>query len=460
MKWLYWLSAASVLITAGLFAVATYNRLLDSDRVTAHIANRLVAHGEALQQGDGFIYEENALPNEISVLVYDGDRLVNWSSYYHFPDFSSLALEGDTILFQEDDVFLVSGRLEGSYKYLAITTLKRTYSLLNVNLPSYHNEDIFGDKEVIIGDGESCFSMPSGSTVPYETLSSGRDITDASLFITLVILSVMVFLELLRRRTLFSFLFSILSLTLVTYFLHERSWRLLYVLLHIWLWVLFFMGKGPSRALRRLILRLASRRYLACILYLNIGFIATYCYWRCFGLVAREIDYGLDISLSLGFDTGQLAWYLLLVSGGLLLIIFINLLARLLAKLAMPSFSYTLLVTAVALPYALLIEYGVYSALVFAIFVMSERYLALTGSIRRFSYLTFFYSLMLILLVSSLNAIAIYKNDEHAEVIRKREFANAVLQPESKRLSERLEVAKSRIEEDPNIRSRFLSPHL
>ncbi len=460
MKWLYWLSAGSVFVTVVLFAFATYNRLLDSDRVTNNIAKRLIEHKEALLQGDGFIYEQNALPNEVSVLVFDQERLVNWSSYYHFPDFSSLGLAGDTILFQDENVYLVSNRVEGNYKYLAISTLKRSYSLINENLPSFYNPDIFGDREVLIGEGDSCFSMPSGTTIPYESISAEYELTDVSLFLSVLILTVTIFSLLIHKGAILTLLFTIVAGLAFSYFHQELSWKLIYGLLLVWLWVLRLIRSGINQHFAKLLWKLTRAKYLAFVFYLIAGCGLTTGYLYFFRFLAENVSYGLDISLSLGFELRQLTWYVLLVASGLLLIVFINLMARLLSKISLPSSHKLFLVLVSISPYLMLFENGLYAALVFSIFIVVESFFVLSHSIKGFSYLTFFYALVLIVMVSSLNAIAIYKNDESRETVRKREFANAVLRPESKSMSKRLEEAKNKIEEDPNIRTRFLSPHL
>ncbi len=464
MKVLWWLTCLTLgtgLVLAAIDVVSS-NRV--ESNIQANVEKRILEHNQALDIGDGYIFEEGKRLDDVIVLIYHNAKLINWNSIQHVPDFSDHEVVTNHFFHAESTgTYLVSVMQRGDYRFYAITVLTLDYDLRNTYVQPFSNAQIFdgsqvevvtGEGEEVIVDGKSIFGFKVTSEPIFQSS------TISIFWCAILLITVLLYLQFRARRK--YWIIFLLGIFLVAGWIAptiEPGLRTIFLLV-----VALMLGTEAltytSRSLFRRVLRFADGKNAASLLFVLSFAVA----WNVVYLFLLEQtllawDWEIDISRSLRIDTGRVVSYIIVLIGSLVLLAVNHVFLRLLAKMrvsfpVLAGVCGVLVIVSFLSPVALVTYAVVITALVYLLIAFFE----LNQPLTKFSYNTFFYLLIGFALAAFVNTTAIYKFAEETEKLDKRRFAQYLLSPEDKVLESELAQIGEDIQSDPNIRVRFLNP--
>ncbi len=423
-----------------------------------------------LLEAPGFVYDRNASVDEPGMLVYENGKLVNWNTNHFFPQISinGLSASPSIILLPTGD-YLVSRRMEGPVLQVVFTTLHRDYQVENQYLREFYNPRIF-ENFVITGREER--EIASMTQVDIENYLALLEVTGTdfgaksnTLFLIAIFSTCLFLFVYAWRFRIRSLVFLVLSVFVIFSIRVVRADDAVILTSALLLTLLFLISLHKTfrtRNVARVALNLLANRHHATIIILFLVMLALNDFYLFFlGITLGQTSFELDIGKSLDLSFQKGLQYVLLITSGLLLMVLNHHLLRLFSR-------YARALTIVALMGLLLVlgawfleqDHLIYATAGSLLLVSVNAKFSLSATVRRFSYPTFFYVLLLLSFASFVHTIAIYKNHERREIDQKTQFASTILNPEDFHLEAQLTTIADRLARDPNIRTRFLSPRL
>ncbi len=477
-----------VYLFAGLLWVYEYLEANSENKATIieqHLVEELAAHQE-FSRLDLIDMVEIAPRENLSILIYEGSRLKKWSSHEFVPDYSELMELSSSPSFIEngDGLYLVSFMDRNAQRMFFVTTLIRKFTSRRTTLETYFNDRIF---EGIRGETSSAGQEIKLGTTSFSFLIQQSERTYSNHLLILIwfcftLTSIVVFRWLyfrFFRSGIFipyvffaALLLKIISLQIPTSETFSRE-------LHFWLLrgnlldtlvtcvlfnVIFMFSLVHLTRMRKIkaIVDWTKNRPIvfAAMLYL-LSALAHFVYFRLIQDLLQITGLNLDITESLEFDASKVVYFGVILSLSALFFWNIQFLSRLYGLLKIKkttgviiviSVSIILILSPLAYKKYLLISHGLLWLLIY--------HFDFSKNLVKISYMTFFYVIVVIGALSFTNAVAIYKSFERKEVDRKRAFGIQQLMPRDSLTEKYLVEVRGNIQNDPVIRTRFLSPLL
>ena len=472
MKYLSWILIASCLALVSSLLVDLFrDEDLMSSQIQDRIDARLLLHRQLLQDQGTFIVPQSVGPADVMLLAYDQGKLIQWNTQAFIPPYQEINREDDSfVLSYQGARYLVSRSQKDSHSTFAITVLSRTFETENEFLLPYYNQKIFpvpvtfsGKQFGVNQRGKLLFSYD------FEGYRRTSELTGALLWNNAIQLSIWVLFFLRTKvsgnRALLGLAGISLGLNAAVYFLPGAApFDQLPILFHVFivgltLWLIAHNQKDNLILLIGFLKRRAS--FLGPLMILLVGCLLSYGTYLSLGYFSDILGSSLDITQNLRFTRERVILSMITIYLGFALVWVIHYFFRYASQFRITYLSWAF--------FTFLLSIGAwFSGLEDLIYVVIS-YLALfwltltfswSRTFKVISYQTFFYIITLIAFVSTLNAIGVYKQFEKGEIAIKNNFAQSILDSEDLRTEENLEAISKRIQNDPNIRSRFLSPNL
>ena len=425
-------------------------------------------------------------PLNLSILIYEGARLKNWSNNEFLPVYAELAglRSSQTFLKNADGLYLISFKDRNDERIYLITTLIRDFQNRRTTLGTYFNDRIFDGMRGALSDTGEEIEVGTGSLhFAFEKVDRTFTVRVILLcWVALIMTALLLFQWVVREWFRSGFFIPVamasagvikaLSLTIplkesllqVYQFWLFRGNLLDTLISAILVNVLVLLSLMHLIRLQKIksLLRYGQKYPLlfgTFIYVLSLAFHFAYFYLIIDLLRWTKTD--LDITESLVFDLSRLLFFGLLLSMGTLFFWIIQVLSRLYTQSSFKKLTGILIVVLVGLGLIIIpFEYRAYVILPHSILWLLVYYFSFSRNLTRISYITFFYIIIVISSLSFTNSAAIYKNFEHLEVERKKDFGIQQLMPRDSLTEKYLIEVQQKIQNDPVIRSRFLSPLL
>lgn len=482
-----WFIACLYLLTGALW-IQEYLKANSENKATTieeNLAEELVLHQSYLQM-DLIDMSEAAPPENLSILIYEGLKLKKWSSHEFVPDYEELMSLSSSPAFIEnpDGLYLISFDDRNDQRVFFITTLIRRFVQQRTTLDTYYNDRIFegvrGEltsrgQEIKLGDISFSFlfqqtkktfsahlllliwiSFSLTAIVMFRWLYNKH--FRLKLFIPGVILFAVALKyislqiptnELFSRVLPFWLLRGNLLDTLVTCVLFNIAF--LFTLIHL----------TRMRKIKMIVDVNKKRPIIFAVLLFVLSALIHFTYFHLINDLLRITGINLDITETLQFGAGKIVFIGVILCLSALFFWIIQFLSRLYALLQLKKTTGVAVVVMVAVLLLLSpLEYKKYLVLSHSLLWLLIYQFNFSKNLVRISYMTFFYVIVVIGALSFTNAVAIYKNFERKEVTRKEAFGIQQLMPRDSLTEKYLVEVRQNIQNDPVIRTRFLSPLL
>lgn len=481
-----WIAALTYVAAAGLWGFEYFKKSTENNaaNLESQIDQELQLHQSLLEQ-DYIDLATVEFPKNLSLLIYERGRLKSWSSNEFLPDFAELSVleVSPSYLENVDGSYLISFNDLNNERIFIITTLVRDFQQ-RTTLGTYFNDRIFqglrgsfsstGD-EVSIANAQLHFAFQaSNRTYSIELI--------ILFWMCLVVTTFLLFRWVVKRwfRSPYFIAYCVVCGTLIKILsLGIPMGENVLPVFQFWLFkgnlldtlissiilnvvVLLSLLQVTRMQKVKPLLRFAKRRpilmgILTFILSLTFHFVYFYLILDLMGWTRTH----LDITDSLMFSPSRLLFIGLLVSLGILFFWNVQFLSRLYVQSNFSKPVGILIVVIVGGGLMLApFEHSGYVIIPHSLLWLLIYHFSFSRNLARISYLTFFYVIAVISSLSLTNSAAIYKNFEQLEVDRKREFGFQQLTPRDSLTEKFLIDVRQKIQNDPVIRSRFLSPLL
>lgn len=483
-----WLIVCVYLFTGALwfYEYQQANSLNKATLVEQNLSSEVAIHRDYMQM-DLIDVGEVETPENLSILIYEGLRLKRWSSHELVPDYQELVGLDTSPAFIEntDGLYLISFDERNNQRVFFVTTLIRKFTNRRTTLDTYFNDRIFNglrgqissdlDQEITVG--EASFSFHFEQTK--KTFSAGLL---ALIWFSFALTTVVAFrwLYLARFQTRFfvwkvvgaAVLLKIISLQIPTNELFSRVlpfWllrgNLLDTLVTCILFNIVFLFSlihlTRARKIKKIVDMNRQRPLFFGILLFALSAAVYFAYFFVIRNLLEITRINLDITESLQFAPDKIVFYGVILCLSALFFWITQLLSRLFGLIKLKK--ATGLIIALAMAVILLfspIAFKEYLIVAHSMLWLLIYQFKFSKNLVKISYMTFFYVIVVIGVLSYTNTIAIYKNFERKEVERKRTFGQRQLMPRDSLTEKYLVEVRRSIQQDPVIRTRFLSPLL
>lgn len=484
VKWLI----VSVFVFTGSLWVYEYREANTENKATIiedNLAEELAIHQSYLRM-DLIDITEAAPPENLSILIYEGLKLKKWSSHEFVPSYAELSNLSNSPAFIEniDGLYLVSFEDRNNQRVYFVSTLIRKFAAHRTTLTTYFNDRIF---EGIRGE-----ISPLGEVIKLESFQFSFQFqetrkTFSGFLLTLIWISfsfttIIVFRWLYLKKfwtrffipgvVVVALLLKIISLQIPTNELFSRVlpfWllrgNLLDTLVTCVLFNLVFLFSlihlTRMRKIKTIVDLNQRQPLVFAILLFGLSALTHFIYFGLIQDLLKITGLNLDITESLEFGPGKVVFVGVVLCLSALFFWIIQFLSRLYGLLKIKKATGIAIVIIVAI--ILLVsplEQKKYLVLSHSALWILIYHFNFSKNLVKISYMTFFYVIVVIGALSFTNAVAIYKNFERIEVERKRSFGTQQLTPRDSLTEKYLVEVRRSIQNDPVIRTRFLSPLL
>ncbi|MDW3191495.1 MAG: HAMP domain-containing sensor histidine kinase [Cytophagales bacterium] len=453
--------------------------------IEQNLAAELALHQSFLEL-DLIDMTEVAPPENLSILIYEGLKLRKWSSHEFVPDHAALSGITTSPAFIEnvDGLYLVSFKDRNDQRVFFITTLIRKFTANRTTLDTYFNDRVFeGIRGELSSLGQKIQFRTSGFSFLFQqTKKTFSGYLLALIWLSFALTTIVVFRWLyLRRFRSGSFvlqlifgaiLLKVISLQIPTNELFSRVlpfWLLRGNLLDTLVTCLLFnvvflfsmIHLNRMRKIKAIVDLSKERPVFFAVLLFVFSALAHFIYFGLIQDLLRITGLNLDITESLEFDAGKIVFIGVILCLSALFFWIIQFLSRLYGLLKIKkSTGIAIVIIIGTLLLISPLEYKKYLVLSHSLLWLLIYHFNFSKNLVRISYMTFFYVIVVIGALSFTNALAIYKNFERKEVERKRSFGIQQLTPRDSLTEKYLVGVRQNIQNDPVIRTRFLSPLL
>lgn len=438
-----------------------------------------------------------------SFFRYDSGQLTRWNENHFVPGASMLQSVADWYLLRTSDgLFLArQWRLEGQSWLLGVINLFENYKINNQYLSSNWNPVIFPTQDVEIispSAGGKIFMIDQRAVFSYVVTGGAYNEWLPSDIIELILLPVGGLLLLMgfaivllrwhargeRGRVVILLMVGLVGQRLATlyvlppftadlfdpsYFASSSYNRSVGDLLINTLVVLvisgyFFWNAHTFPAVKRILRLTGPLRWSVGVVALIVCFFAFLFPFLFIETISHNSSISLDIAQSLQFDTIRSVSFLTIVLASVSAFFVLHFFYRLAEQLITPRLTFflsLLLATSVFVIYAQLAEreYGI-TILVGLAFFISIHFLGLARNLKKISFATFLYLLLLLVANAAQGSLAIRKLSQERRINAQFRFANDFLVDRDYLAEYLLDEAVHRISTDPFIQSRISSPFL
>lgn len=482
-----WLIVGVFLVTGSLWLLE-YREANSRNMATIieqNLEKELSGHQSYLRM-DLIDMTEVAPPENLSILIYEGLKLKKWSSHEFIPDYAELISIPNSPAFIEnvDGLYLVSFEDRNDQRVFFITTLIRKFESRRTTLSTYFNDRIF---EGIRGEMSTQGQEIKLGTTSFTFLFQQAKKTFSNHLLALIwfsfsLITILMFRWLYFRQfrsklfipqvVLGVILLKVISLQIPTNELFSRVlpfWllrgNLLDTLVTCLLFNLVFMFSlvhlTRMRKIKVIVDLNKQRPMLFAVLLFAFSALAHFIYFRLIQDLLTISGLNLDITESLEFGASKIVFIGVVLCLSALFFWIIQFLSRLYGLLNVKKSTGIVIVIVVAIILLLSpLAYKKYLVLSHSILWLLIYYFNFSKNLVKISYMTFFYVIVVLGALSFTNALAIYKNFERKEVDRKRAFGIQQLTPRDSLTEKYLVEVRRSIQNDPVIRTRFLSPLL
>ncbi len=491
MKYFLWATVA-LFVAATALSLTEYFLQRNSEIavIEGNIAFERQRHLEVLDENlleFGLPDLDRTIYGDISVLVFEDGRLINWSDNAFVPPFAKLSSnEGTYVVEETGGFFLVTRVSDKGLETFAVSSLARRFPFQNEYLGLRTNELVFEDIAGQITSHEGVPINLDGKVLFYFQPQRVDEVKLSALalvliwlcFIMLVTSAYLYITRLYFRKRVYPWMVIILGLAAkgISLLLPQSPAITAYStglwnasLWDIFVSVLLFLTSfdlilnylSQARPAKR-ILRLLNRRVLISAFIISLlSFFSHYFYLVVLRRFLAGHPVSLDISDGILFDSPRVLGFAIFLFISLAFLSIIHYLAGLYSKLRFDHRKGLLVIAGGALAFALLpLDAALYIVIPHTLIWGVIYHFDLSKNLIRLSYITFFYIIVIITLASFTAATAIYKDYEKREIAHKLEFAENRLQPRDFMTELNLNKIRENIHVDPTIRARFLSDRL
>ena len=483
-----WLITGVYLFTGSLW-IYEYQKANSQNKagiIRNNLAEELAIHQSYLRM-DLIDMSDVVRPENLTILIYEGPMLKKWSSHEFVPDYAELSgLDGSPAFIENvDGLYMVSFEDRNDQRMFFITTLIRKFEGRRTTLDTYFNDPIFEGirgkisplgQEIKFGDSSFSFNF-------FETKKTYSGNLLGFIWLSFVLTTIVTFRWLYHRQFKSGYfipqvafgavVLKFISLQIPTNELFSRVlpfWLLRGNLLDtlvscllfnlVFLFTLIHFTRMPRKM--KAIVDLSKRHPVVfAVLLFTFSVLVHYVYFKLIQDLLRITGLNLDITETLKFGASKLVFIGVTLCLSTLFFWIIQFLSRLYGLLKIKKVTGVAVVIVVAI--LLLISplaYKKYLVLSHSILWLLIYHFNFSKNLVRISYLTFFYVIVVLGALSFSNALAIYKNFERKEVDLKRNFGEQQLTPRDSLTEKYLVEVRRSIQNDPVIRTRFLSPLL
>lgn len=498
------MSLGMVLLIAG-YLLLERSALNPTDKIAQRIDRNLREEVAVLEREGNQLMRQPETWHRLmhSFFRYDSGQLTRWNENHFVPAPSMLqSVAGWYLLRTSDGLFLArQWRLDGQSWLLGVVNLFENYKINNQYLHSNWNPVIFPTQDVEMvspSAGGKVFMIEERALFSYVVTSGAYNEWVLSDTLELILLPfgglllLMGFVAVLigwhergeRGRVVIFLMVGLLGLRLATlyvlppftadlfnpsYFASSSYNRSVGDLLINTLVVLaisgyFFWNAHTFPILKRTLRLTGPFRLGVGVISLIVCFFAFLFPFLFIETISHNSSISLDISQSLQFDTIRAVSFLTIVLASVSAFFVLHFFYRLAEQLITARLAFylsLLLATSVFLFYARLAEreYGI-TILVGLLFFASIHFLGLARHLKKISFATFLYLLLLLVANAAQGSLAIRKLSQERRVSAQFRFANDFLVDRDYLAEYLLDEAVHRIATDPFIQSRISSPFL
>ena len=418
------------------------------------------AHQAILNEFD--VGKKSYTDEEKGFFIYKQGDLISWSDNGHYPDYDKISKKRGTFIhFDQSGCFLISRKLDtNGFEIIKFTVLDRRFLIDNDFLGAILNERIFGDwqgsltnivgRELKISDRLSVFlTMDKFFSLRY------RITTYVMLWCCFILISLLIINEILRLRSrffrgllrFFGFLLLSLFIFLIPVPIDNKipflgftfqTWDILSVSVLINLFLI--TGKLRFSFIWNTFRRFKKTAFPFWAFVYSISILITFFFLHFLKALLIRNDIVLDITKTISLDHLGFMFFFLFLSLGLLLLWCQHILLRFCCVFMTDKWTINfciVLVSIIAFFSPLIhIHYVVLPNAFLFLFTINSH---LPRTLRRLTYSTFLYVIILLLFGAFITSTAVVKKEEYSERMTKTEFAYQTLSPRDMMLENRLQ---------------------